>query len=65
MKEESAMAEPMRRMLDAAIEDGAVAAVLIYETADGRVGTWSSPNLLCVRTGLVRLAVVPGTESGE
>lgn len=53
---ESAMADPLRHMLEAVIADGAVAAVLIWETADGRIGVRSEPHLLSVQRGLIGLA---------
>lgn len=53
---ESAMAEPMRKLVEHAIADGAVTALLVWETADGRIGVWSEPNLLSVKRGLADLA---------
>lgn len=53
------MAGPIREMVESAISDGAVAAVLVWETADGRVGVFQAPNLVAVQRGLLLLAINP------
>jgi hypothetical protein len=58
-KPEPAIAADLREVVELAIKRGAVAALLVYETADGRCVRASVPNLIAVREGLLKVATWP------
>lgn len=50
------IAKEAKRIVAAAIEDGAVSMLVIYEKADGSVFSMNVPGIECVRVGLLRMA---------
>lgn len=54
------MAGDMRQTLEAAIRDGAVAMVMIYELPGGKVITRTVPGLASVRAGLISAMIDGG-----
>ncbi len=58
-KPEPAVAEGLRRVVENAIGQGVVAALLVYETADGTCRSVAVPNMVSVREGLLKVATWP------
>ena len=59
------IAREAKRMVAAAIEDGAVAVLVIFERADGTAGSFNVPGLESTRLGLLQMGAELQRQSPE